>query len=529
MEFLPTHVYMCYDWIVRTTWQASALICLVLLIQWALRHRLNVRVRYLFWLVVLIRLAMPWMPQSRLSMYNLLPDSLRQSNHQSLTGSAYSAVTNGPATAATIGTNIRPANGSPHTDFARQQKLSVEHGLTNRLLAWLPFIWLTGTCLLGLYILLENIRIRRVIQRARPVTNPKILDILADCQRHMGTGISVRLVATDGIGSPALFGLIRPRLLLPSRTLAEMSRHELRYIFLHELAHLKHHDNLVSLIASILHVLHWFNPLIGYGFKRMHTDRELACDGKVLSLLHPEETAAYGDTIISQIELFLMSRSRPILATGFLGDRAQTRQRIAMISLFRRDTYRWSPLAIVIVAGLACIGLTNGCINDQTHAAPHQSPETNAEVAQIESPGLTRTLPALNHSNNTKRIYIRHIETDRYLVSNGVNVTCDAGQPGEAGLWEAHYSGEFTPDGDMTISSVASGKYLSTDDQGNLTVDQRAHDPRARWIRQAGPLGVQVISKAFKHGYLRLNEQGQVSAVAFGRDLRSQWDVVQLD
>ena len=98
-----------------------------------------------------------------------------------------------------------------------------------------------------------------------------------------------------------------------------MAHRELHYIFLHELVHLKHRDNLINIIASAVQILHWFNPLIVYGFKRMRVDRELACDDRVLSLLHQEETVAYGNTIIHQIELFCRVRSRSIL-TGFVGD-----------------------------------------------------------------------------------------------------------------------------------------------------------------------------------------------------------------
>ncbi len=529
MESLMIQLHICYEWIVRTTCQASALICLVLLVQWALKYRLNVRVRYVLWLVVLMRLAMPWMPQSRLSLYNLLPDSLSQVRYLALASPPHSAMANDIAGAAIVQDTAHSIDKTPGTNIPLQKKPRTPHAHVAQTWILLPLIWLSGVCFLSLYILVRHGRVRRMVRLARPVTDPRILDLLANCQRRMGVQLSVHVVATDSIGSPALFGLSKPSLLLPTQTLNEMNDNELRYIFMHELAHLKHHDNHVSMIASLLHVLHWFNPLIGYAFKQMHVDRELACDGRVLSLLHPKEAAAYGDTIISQIELHLASNSRPVLAMGFAGDQAQIKQRIAMISLFQKEAYRWSPLALGLIGCLAVIGLTNGCKSDQAATTLAQSIDPAIEVESPVSSGFTETPAGPHLYTHTKRIHIRHMETGKYLVSNGGNVQCNADKPGEAGLWEAHYTGEFTPDGDMMIFSVPSGRYLSTSDQGHLTVDQRISNPRTRWIRQAGPLGVKVISKSYEHGYLRLDEQGQIQAVQMGRDHRAYWDIVQLD
>ena len=67
-----------FEWLTWTTLQESLLICVILLIQKALGYRLGVRGRYGLWLVLLVRLALPWAPQSRVSVYNLLPRSPSQ-------------------------------------------------------------------------------------------------------------------------------------------------------------------------------------------------------------------------------------------------------------------------------------------------------------------------------------------------------------------------------------------------------------------------------------------------------------------
>jgi beta-lactamase regulating signal transducer with metallopeptidase domain len=505
------------DWLLRSSCQASVLICLVLGLQWALRRWIDVRTRYLLWLLVVVRLALPWAPQSRLSLYNLLPDTPRKGYEAFMgpeagVGPTYSAERDEIYAARPL-----DSSGSVAYDPAQRVQAPMSYESTDRILVSLALFWLAGAGALGVYTLVSNVRIWRMVRRMRPVTDPQILALLDDCRQQMGIRSPVTMMASEKINGPALFGVLRARLLLPSQLLAEMEPNELRYVLLHELAHLRRHDILVSIVTSGLQILHWFNPLISHGLLRMRADRELACDGLALSQLHPHEASAYGRTIVRLVEQLIMPRPHLLLA-GFLGDRARIKQRVAMISLFRRETYQWSPLALVLVGIVGCTGLTNGRAVDRPGKAQVQPPELHQPS---EAPATAHGFP------NIMRIYIRHHQMDKYLVANGRSVV-SADEPGETGLWEARFNGEFTPDGAMLIYSVSLGMYLGIDDQGNLAVNQRTPDKWAHWSRKAGPLGAQVKSQEFQHGYLRLEEQGQVSVVQMGRDLPSQWDIMQL-
>jgi len=57
----------------------------------------------------------------------------------------------------------------------------------------------------------------------------------------------------------------------------------LRYVFLHELGHLKRGDILVNWLMALPLVLHWFNPLVWYAIQRIRVDGESACDALALS------------------------------------------------------------------------------------------------------------------------------------------------------------------------------------------------------------------------------------------------------
>lgn len=65
----------------------------------------------------------------------------------------------------------------------------------------------------------------------------------------MGISASVKVIILSEIGSPMMFGLLSPVILLPNRIFAE---DELRLIFKHELTHFKHKDLWVKILIDPL-------------------------------------------------------------------------------------------------------------------------------------------------------------------------------------------------------------------------------------------------------------------------------------
>jgi len=370
MDSLAMQFEPFFDWLVRTTLQASLLICVILLIQSALGRKLGVRWRYCLWLVLLVRMALPWAPQSRVSMYSALPQSLPSAREWARLAEPDHSRSDFAVETARSGTDAKSApaataktvdSAAPAASPKPQSSQTLPPGQSFRMpgiSTLLALVWLVGACALGIYIVVTNIRLWRIVQRERPVTDQKILDLLEDCKSQIGTRTILAVIVTGKVNSPALFGFIRPRLLLPKDMIEELDLDELRYIFLHELAHLRRHDIFVGYVVSLLQALHWFNPLVWLGFRRMRADRELASDGLAMSSMLPNETPAYGHTIVHQLERFLQPRRLPSLA-GISEDKAQIKRRIAMIAKFKKDKYRWSPAARILIVVLACVSLMN--------------------------------------------------------------------------------------------------------------------------------------------------------------------------
>jgi beta-lactamase regulating signal transducer with metallopeptidase domain len=505
-----------FVWLLHTSWQAGVLVCLILLVQKALGRWIGVRGRYCLWLVLLIRLVLPWAPPSPVSIYNLLPVPLPKvgAPPASVAGRAHSAVAAAGVTSAATTPDAAAAATDETRTFGAAVRLVLQKSLDGPLHAsvWLPLFWLAGVSVLAGCIVRSHLRLWRSVRRGSPVTEERILALLEDCHGLMGTTRAVRVVATDGVDGPALFGVLRPRLLLPRPALTGLSLPELRHIFLHELAHLRRHDIALGYLVTLLHVLHWFNPLLALGLRRMRADREPVCDGLALSVLAPEETGAYGRTLLRQVEQLLASRSHWTLA-GLAADPGRIKQRIIVISRFRKETYRWSPLALVLVGVVACAALTD---------------RPTGRKAEVDGPARDVPTTHQDRHGNIVRIHLRHRDSGKYLLADGDRVVCGFDEPGDAGLWEARFDDDLgNPDDTVYFYSVAARKYLTSDQEGNLAVDGLEPDETARWIVRARTDGARITPCQFPHSYLRLCRQGGAKAV-HGTAPWIGWDIDQL-
>ena len=339
--------------------EASILIVLVLAVQWLCGRRLQPRWRCALWLLVLLRLALPWTIPSPTSVFNLfkLPAAAQQTLPP-----ADPAV---PAGNTSI-TSISNADGGGNVSA---------FSISGHWIAWL---WAAGALCLAGGAAVNHFRIHRRIMQRRPLIDVPTLNLLEDCKALMGITTPVTLIEMESIGSPTLFGFVRPRLLLPAGLVSSFTRDELRHVFLHELAHIKRRDVLAAWFALVLQAIHWFNPFVWLAFHRLRADRELACDAMALSYAKPGENESYGLTIVKLLEGFGRSVWAPSLA-GILEDKKQTRERIRMIARFQKTNHGLA-LAIALLAGLALITLTDAQNQAQPHSAKTGEPDASKGV-----------------------------------------------------------------------------------------------------------------------------------------------------
>jgi TonB family protein len=96
---------------------------------------------------------------------------------------------------------------------------------------------------------------------------------------------------------PAVIGLWKPRLVLPSDFTRRYSPEEQALVLEHERQHLRRGDLPAQALCSLLRCLFWFNPLVHAAATRFRLDQELACDAAVLAR-HPDARRRYGEVML---------------------------------------------------------------------------------------------------------------------------------------------------------------------------------------------------------------------------------------
>ncbi len=98
--------------------------------------------------------------------------------------------------------------------------------------------------------------------------------------------------------SPALVGVLRPRVALPADFETRFTPSERQLVLDHEEVHRTRHDNAWNLLACLMTALHWWNPLAWLASHRMRADQELACDAVVLAS-HPGALEEYARALLA--------------------------------------------------------------------------------------------------------------------------------------------------------------------------------------------------------------------------------------
>jgi bla regulator protein BlaR1 len=183
------------------------------------------------------------------------------------------------------------------------------------------------------------------------------------------------------LATPTLFGFVRPQLIMPQTILNSLNDDQLQHVFLHELAHGKRNDIGINWFMHVLLIIHWFNPVLWYAYRRMREDQEIASDALALSCLTPDKSQDYGYTLIKLLENF----SQPVQVAGnvnLTGSKAQLQRRIKMIKQFKSNSYRWSFLGLATLIFISGCALTNPKSNQTATQLPS---ETVSEVKPTDS------------------------------------------------------------------------------------------------------------------------------------------------
>ncbi|MEP6647794.1 MAG: TonB family protein, partial [Saprospiraceae bacterium] len=333
----------------------SAAIALVLMLRKPMRRRWGAHVAYAMWgLVLWASLATLLPAPPRIVVRQLAP---------ALSGSSQSI--SGPS----IPSSPLPAMTSSSGSFDST--------------SWLIEVWAVGVAVSVALFLLQRRRFMRSLGTLREIDE----DLLR---------------AETVVGSPALVGLWRPRIVLPADFEQRYSRLERDLILAHEHHHRAHGDTHINTLAAFLRSVFWFNPLVHVAAMYFVIDQEVACDAAVVARF-PHARRSYAEAMLKT----QLGESHAFLACHWHA-RNPLLERIAMlktpsISMSRR----W------LGVGIAAIAIVSG-----SYAAWAAQP-TRTEVHYVDAPTTIATAASDNHApHSVHNPQDRIVTTDQWVTPN---------------------------------------------------------------------------------------------------------------
>lgn len=251
---------------------AGVAIVFVLLLRLPLKKAPKV-LSYALWGVVLFRLLCPVSVESGLSLFGLL-------NAPSAAGGGLTSRieyipsdlvhTEYPSVVLPV-----PGAGEAVSDALPQGEEQLTADPLEAPAAIATYVWMAGVLGMGLYAAISCARLRTKLVTA--------------------SHLKENLYLADEIASPFVFGLLRPKIYLPS----SLEERELTYIVMHEQHHIRRLDHIAKALAFIALSIHWFNPLVWIAFAASAKDMEMSCDEAVVRKMGDGVRADYAASLLN--------------------------------------------------------------------------------------------------------------------------------------------------------------------------------------------------------------------------------------
>lgn len=150
--------------------------------------------------------------------------------------------------------------------------------------AWLALLWIIGASTMLGRASVKLAGAERLRRSCQPCDNPQVTQLLVEARRAIGLARKVRLAVTDKLTSPAVVGVLVPTLVLPLTLLTTLTPEQIRFILLHELAHIRRGDYFANLFQFFLEAVLFFNPAVWWLSHQVRLEREACCDALAIEL-----------------------------------------------------------------------------------------------------------------------------------------------------------------------------------------------------------------------------------------------------
>ena len=331
--------------VLQMSLMAAGVVLIALPLGWLFRRlRLPALACELLWLVVAVRMLLPvGLVTGPFSVLGWLTPAVQEQTEALARTEEIVLLPAAPDPA--LPAEPAPSFAIPEAVPAPEEAAPAAEGLS--VLDVLAWLWLAGVLAVWGYMALAWLRLRRRLATA-----------VWRGSAQMGWWWE-----SDRIPTAFVFGFFTPRVYVPAGVEGET----LRWVLLHERAHIKLGHHRYKAVYFLLAGLHWFNPMLWLSWVLLGRDLEVACDEKVLG------SACGSPREYSAALLALASPNRgPLLPPGFGETGVKDRIRRAL---------KWKPAAPWMAAVLFVLAVALGLLllNDP----PFPDPTVNGQYPTL--------------------------------------------------------------------------------------------------------------------------------------------------
>ena len=334
------------------TWGSWLTALAIILIRLLFHRVLSGKAKYYLWLLLALRLMLPVLPQSALSIQNYLPIA-------SQTAHIPAAAASAPGDTAPLPSMSIPAAAVPEQNDVSSagptSAVSAETASAFSPSQILLLVYLLGVLAAGVTYLILYVLTARHLHRLPLCTDPETLRVWLRLRRQLHSRSEIRLCRGESAMSGGLF---RPTIVLP----AEITKEAAAPILVHEIMHIGAHDLLLHFLYRLLICLNWFNPVVWLCFHQAFRDSEGACDQRVLEsgLVAPSD---YAEALYQES---MTSSSPNIFIRSAFGGGHTIRRRISVICHFAGKRPWMAPLALALGVLVSACTMTSRSASDDS-------------------------------------------------------------------------------------------------------------------------------------------------------------------
>lgn len=256
----------------------------------------------------------------------------------------------------------------------------------NELYCLLSAVWLTGSLSLLLVWGTRRRRLLQALKLGRRVSAGREWETFNRAKSLLGLTTHVDLVLSEHKTEPIVARIWRPVVMLPESIGEHLNDSELEAIMLHELVHVQRRDNLIGNLQMAVVTLLWFHPLVWYVSRRLISEREQACDEKVLTVVGAPET--YASSILKVVRFSFGWKVAGVSGAG-KGSNLRRRIKNIMSSNNTKRSAAWSRLFAGTLIGLAFVLMVVAGVNTRARDGGNERNQVGDEnIAEAYQPAV---------------------------------------------------------------------------------------------------------------------------------------------